>query len=222
MASTDASQEVAERSISEKGFYCWQDTLAGDRVSDFDRKGCPYFTVYGLDFLIDFAFNPHIQHILNAFLDRCVLGHYLKYKALPEPYIECFRRGGPDAGRRVFVVHVCSKQSQIIYYAGSHLHRFETTVGARSNYEVSQEQLSHAGCEPRVMGFPDGALVVFDARVCFEMKQGYTIAFMFATEDVLADWAKIYLPNSTILQDKVAQIEDINPKIGHNFVFQKN
>lgn len=58
MASTDTSLEAAEGSVSERGFYCWQDTPAGDRISEFAKKGFPYFTEYGLDFLSDFAFNP--------------------------------------------------------------------------------------------------------------------------------------------------------------------
>ena len=43
---------------------------------------------------------------------------------------------------------------------------------------------------------------------------------MFATEDVIANWAKIVLPQSTALKDKVAEIEKLNTKIGLNFTFQ--
>lgn len=67
----------------------------------------------------------------------------------------------------------------------------------------------------------DLARVILDARVCFEIKQGYTMTFMFATEDVLVKWPKIVLPDSTILRDQVAKIENINPKIGLNFAFQE-
>jgi hypothetical protein len=44
---------------------------------------------------------------------------------------------------------------------------------------------------------------------------------MFATEDVLVKWPKIVLPDSTILRDQVAEIENISPKIGLNFAFQE-
>ena len=64
--------------------------------------------------------------------------------------------------------------------------------------------------------------VIFDARLCFELKQGYTIAVMFATEDVSGKWPKIELPNSTTLRTKVEQIPAINPKIGHNFIFKES
>lgn len=221
MASTDTSQEVAEGSVSERGFHCWQDTSAGNRVSEFAKRGFPYYTEYGLDFLTDFAFDPRIQHILEACFDRCLLAHWLRYEALPDQHIECFRQGGPEAGRRVFMVHVCSKGSQVAYYVGSHLHKFKTTKGLRSVFEVSPEELSRAGCEPEALNFPNGGLVILDARVCFEIKQGYTMTFMFATEDVLVKWRKIVLPNSTILRNQVAEIENISPKIGLNFAFQE-
>ncbi|RTE69094.1 hypothetical protein BHE90_016527 [Fusarium euwallaceae] len=64
MASTNTSQEVAEGSVSERGFYCWQDISAGNRISEFAKRGFPYYTEYGLDFLTDFAaFNKYWKPI---------------------------------------------------------------------------------------------------------------------------------------------------------------
>jgi hypothetical protein len=102
--------------------------------------------------------SQRIQHILEAYFDRCLLAHWLRYEALPDQHIECFRQGGPEAGRRVFMVHVCSKGSQVAYYVGSHLHKFKTTKGLRSVFEVSPEELSRAGCEPEALNFPNGGL----------------------------------------------------------------
>lgn len=47
------------------------------------------------------------------------------------------------------------------------------------------------------------------------------MTFMFAAEDVLVKWPKIVLPNSTILRDKMVEIQNISPKIGLNFAFQE-
>lgn len=43
---------------------------------------------------------------------------------------------------------------------------------------------------------------------------------MFATEDVVARWAKIVLPRSTTLAEKVANMEKKSTMIGLNFRFQ--
>lgn len=58
MALSHPSQEVAEKSLLERGFYCWEDISAGNRVSELEKRGFPYFTEYGLDFCADFAFDP--------------------------------------------------------------------------------------------------------------------------------------------------------------------
>ena len=62
--------------------------------------------------------------------------------------------------------------------------------------------------------------VILDARLCFEIKKGYAITFMFGTEDVVIRWPKIDLPNSTILLEKVASLEKESQKISLNFAFQ--
>ena len=60
--------------------------------------------------------------------------------------------------------------------------------------------------------------VILDARLGFEIRQGYAITFMFATDDVLAAWPKMILPNLRMLIEKVADME--SPKIGVNFEFK--
>ncbi|KAH7151931.1 hypothetical protein B0J13DRAFT_582863 [Dactylonectria estremocensis] len=219
MASTDTPLAVAEKSLLERGFYCWEDISAGNRVSELASRGFPYFTEYGLDFCADFAFDSRIQSILEASFARCVLGHWLRYEEYPD-HVECWRRGGRNAGRRVFMVHVWSKGARVDYYVGSHLHALDTTKGLRSVYEIPSSELNRVGCEPETKEFVDGGIVILDARLCFEIKQGYAITFMFATEDVVAKWAKIVLPHSTTLADKVAQMEKKSTKIGLNFTFQ--
>lgn len=176
MASTNTSQEVIAKSLSEQGFFGWDDASAGSRLSELERREFPYYTEYGLDFLADFAFHPvssrlpmltsvvnrtkipqNILPILENLFDPGVLGHWLRYEAYLD-HIQCFRRGGRNAGRRVFMIHVWSKGSQVDYYTGSHLHTFETTRGLRSIYEVQSEELRRAGCEPEARDFASGGL----------------------------------------------------------------
>lgn len=66
----------------------------------------------------------------------------------------------------------------------------------------------------------DLSRVIFDARVAFEIQKGYAITFMFATEEVVAKWAKIALPNTIEIKRKVDELESLSTHIGFNFEFK--
>ncbi|KAF2240204.1 hypothetical protein BU26DRAFT_556993 [Trematosphaeria pertusa] len=78
--------------------------------------------------------------------------------------------------------------------------------------------LDAAGSKASEKEFPDGGLVIRDARLYAESKTGYAITFIFATAEVLAAWPKIILPNSPELVRKVVNME--SPKIGVNFAIK--
>lgn len=177
-----------------------------------------------------------VQSILQSSLGPCVLGHWLRYEEHVN-HVECFRRGGQSAGRRVFMIHVWSRGSHVDYYAGSHLHNLNTTRGLRSVWEVAMSELDRVRCVPDRRTFPDGGLyvafiniksrakltqsrIMLDARLAFEIKSRYAITFMFATEDVVAKWAKIILPPSAALAAKVADMERKSKYVRLNFRFQ--
>jgi hypothetical protein len=66
---------------------------------------------------------------------------------------------------------------------------------------------------------------IFDARIGFEIKEGYAITFEFATIDVVENWPKMILPSSPELIQKVGDMERdlVNrkfQKIRMNFVFR--
>jgi alpha-glucuronidase len=62
--------------------------------------------------------------------------------------------------------------------------------------------------------------VVLDARLGFEIKEGYAITFLFAVDEVIANWAKIVLPYSERLVEKVSNMKKESRKIGLNFTFE--
>jgi hypothetical protein len=62
--------------------------------------------------------------------------------------------------------------------------------------------------------------VILDARLAFEIKDGFTITSAFTTEDELKTWAKMFLPRSPELAAKVTEMESIYTKIGVNFAFE--
>jgi hypothetical protein len=163
--------------------------------------------------------------------------HCLRYRAYPG-HVICFRGGGPKAGRRRFMVHLLSRGSQIKYYGRSHLHELPTEETDYLFYEVPQAALDQAGLHGEVLDFDDGGRyvdchclssvtpdnfhrVTFDARTCIEIKQGYALTFLFATEDVLSTTPPrppMYLPNIPRLRNKVSEME--SSEIGLNFAFR--
>ena len=62
--------------------------------------------------------------------------------------------------------------------------------------------------------------MIFDARLGIELKKGYVIAFLFATEDVVSKWPPMLLPDLPGLAEKVRN-EMESDKIGVNFVIDK-
>lgn len=67
---------------------------------------------------------------------------------------------------------------------------------------------------------------IFDARIGFELKEGYAITFEFATADVIKTWPKIVLPSSPELIQKVGDMErDLETRrpqrVRTNFVFRE-
>ncbi|KZL67538.1 hypothetical protein CT0861_00342 [Colletotrichum tofieldiae] len=218
MEPTTFSIETAEDSLHKEGFVDLHDSTVGRHVSEIEQKGFQYLSPHGLDFCQQRVLEDvRIRSILESLFEKCNLGHWLRYKELPG-HIECFRKGGPEAGMRVVLVQLWARGSQVEYYRGSHLCVLPTTKGERSLHEISPMALDEAGCKPKELKFPDGGLVVLDARLAFEIKIGYAITFIFATDEVVAAWPKISLPNSPEVVRKVVNME--SQKIKVNFAVQ--
>ncbi|KAK0628276.1 hypothetical protein B0T17DRAFT_486756 [Bombardia bombarda] len=217
MASIEFSLEDATRSLLEDGFFAMEDANIGELVSEMERRGFPYSSEYGLDFCNDHVLgDPRIRTVLESVFERCTLGHWLRYEQYPG-HIVCLRRPGPKAGRRVLTVHLWARGSLVEYYRGSHLHELPVEKEKKSLYRIHEAALDQAGCPAVEKTFTVGGLAILDARLGYEIKKGYTITFMFATDDVLAGWTKMILPYSQELANKVAAME--STKIGVNFAF---
>jgi hypothetical protein len=59
---------------------------------------------------------------------------------------------------------------------------------------------------------------IFDARISFEIKQGYAITFEFATVDIVEKWPKMNLPYIPGLAQKVADMESSQIRINFAFI----
>ncbi|GJC90448.1 hypothetical protein ColLi_13286 [Colletotrichum liriopes] len=158
MELTTFSVETAEDSLHEEGFVDLQDSEVGGYVSEIEQKGFQYLSPHGLDFCQQCVLEDvRIRSILETLFEKCSLGHWLRYKELPG-HIECFRKGGPEAGRRVVLVQLWARGSRVEYYRGSHLCVLPTTKGERSLHDISRMALDEAACKPNELKFPDGGL----------------------------------------------------------------
>ncbi|KAJ4179570.1 hypothetical protein NW767_014582 [Fusarium falciforme] len=184
-----------------------------------EAKGFPFWTEEGLDFCIQHVLGKtRIRSLIESwFGERCVLVHWIRYRAYPGHTI-CFRGGGPEAGRRRLMVHLFAKGSEIRYYVRSHLRKLPTQKTEFLFYEIPQPAMVEAGFESEDIN--NGEVVMFDARLSIELKKGYVIAFLFATEDVVAKWPPMLLPDLPGLAEKVRN-EMESDKIGVNFVIDK-
>ncbi|KAF2744343.1 hypothetical protein M011DRAFT_470480 [Sporormia fimetaria CBS 119925] len=217
MVSTAFSLDAAVKSINEDGFVDLEDISVGELVSEMEQKGFAFLSMYGLDYCKNNILrDTRIKSILESLLRKCSLGHLLRYTAFPG-HIESFRKGGPEAGLRVIVVQQWAKGSQVVYYGGSHKHDLPTVNGIRQLHETQKTALDEIGCGAIVKNFPDGGLVVRDARLYAETRTGYAFTFIFATDEVVAAWPKIKVPNSQDFRQKAIDME--SPTIGVNFSF---
>ncbi|RDH26961.1 hypothetical protein BDQ94DRAFT_123624 [Aspergillus welwitschiae] len=154
----------------------------------------------------------------DLFFEWCGLGLYLRYRRDPG-HIFCFRKGGPKAGLRVLIVHVWGKGSRATYYGGSHLHSLPTVGAANGLFEIPSAALRSVRCQGTDVEITNGGLVILDARLAFEIKQGSATTLAFTNKDELATWAKMTLPQSRELARKVSEMESTG--ISVNFAFEE-
>lgn len=214
------SLETAQRALLDDGFVDLEDATMGDVVLEMERRDFPYLTPFGLKYCKQHILeDERIRVVVESSLGECSLGHWLRYRALPG-HIECFRRGGKEAGLRVLVVQQFCKDSEVEIWHGSHLHDLPITEGIRSLHETTRLELEKAGCTAELKKFQSGGLIIRDARTYAEILEGYAITFLFAIADALSGWPKILLANSPELIRLAVNME--TPKIRLNFAIKNS
>jgi hypothetical protein len=148
MESDSASLDFAKQTLIEEGLWRLGDSQLWDDISKMETKGFPFWTEEGLDFCIKHVLhNKHLRSLIESwFGERCVLVHWLRYRAYPGHTI-CFRAGGPEAGRRRLMVHLFAKGSEVRYYLRSHLQKLPTQKTEFFFYEVPHPVIVEAGFE---------------------------------------------------------------------------
>lgn len=202
MTSNSFSLDTAKKLLHEDGFFELSALDVGTQIAEMEEKHFPFLTPYGLIFLKTLVMDDtRIRHTLEASFEKCTLGHWLRYRALPG-HIESYFQKGPDpdnpadTGLHGLAVQLWAKGSSVRYYRGSHLLSFPTDESERRLYETPKDAMDEAGCPAEDKCFPSGGLVVLDARTRFESREGYQITGIFATDEVVQKWPPIVLQYS--------------------------
>lgn len=90
--------------------------------------------------------------------------------------------------------------------------------GARLLWENQPSALAAVGCVATTKNFPDGGVVILDSRVDYEMKEGYVITFVFATDDIIENWSKMKVPAK--LEQKVASMQSEIIRVNYELVLE--
>ncbi|KAI1319116.1 hypothetical protein F5Y16DRAFT_391216 [Xylariaceae sp. FL0255] len=150
--------DIAKKSLEEDGFFELFAPDVGTQIVGMEERRFPFLTPYGLTFLkTQVLDDTRLRNILEASFDKCTLGHWLRYRALPG-HIESYFQSGPDTGMHGLAVQLWAKGSSVTYYRGSHLLSFPTEESERRLYETSKEAMDEAGCVGKEKNFPSGGL----------------------------------------------------------------
>ncbi|KAF5969556.1 hypothetical protein FCOIX_10818 [Fusarium coicis] len=209
------TMESAKDKLLSEGTVCLEDSNLWQDISDMEKNKFPFGSEEGLDFCIQHVLSkPYIRYLAKCYFgQRCVLAHWLRYRAFPGHTI-CFRRGGHDAGRRRLIIHLFSKGSKVRYFLRSHLVALPTEETEFLFFEVPQAAIIDGGFEAKDV--KNGEVVIFDGRLCIELQEGYVIALVLATEDVVGRWPPMKLTNFPGLAEKI-QKDMESDDIGVNF-----
>lgn len=223
MESEAFSPDVAKKTLHEKGFIHWEDPALGEDISKMEQKRFSFWTLDGLDFCKQHVlYEARIRPILQSlFGQRCIFVHFLRYTARPG-LVVCY--GDPNVRHPRFMVQLLAKGSQAKYYGGSHLVQLPVEKTGYNFYSTPQPALDQAGLKGDDLEFKAGGIVIFEAQLRLEIKQGFALMSIFVVEAGLPKWTPMLLPRlpdeleQKALEQKVADME--STEIGLNFEFQ--
>ncbi|KAK3336987.1 hypothetical protein B0T19DRAFT_351513 [Cercophora scortea] len=226
MASTIPT-EGAEVSIRETGVYHLDDSLVGSRVAEFNDRGLPTKTEYGLDFCAQNSLdNPDIRAVVESILGRPHWGFLKIYSdRLPLDLAFFFHNprfylDEPTPQIPTLIVQLWSPGSQVIYYEGSHLQNIDPKESTEWGLlALPRVQMRRDGVTETEVGLAEGGFAIMDSRLGWTVRKGYFVNIGFATEYEICYWAKMDLPDSEVLRAKVDELK--RRRFETNFRFVK-
>ncbi|KAI0892493.1 hypothetical protein F4806DRAFT_499900 [Annulohypoxylon nitens] len=208
----------AIESIRETGAYIVKDALTGERVARFDRS-LPFKTPEGLEFCAENSlYNKDIRTVVESSVDRPHWGFAKIYRGgvLSSDQVYFFI-DGPDV--QVIFVLLWAPESQFILFEGSHSQ--EVQGKEMSDFGIltlPRDQMNtRKGVTKVLVDMTEGGFALIDGRVGWTILKGSQIAVGYPSETEVSHWGKMRLGESTILRQKVKELNDRGIKT--NFIF---
>jgi hypothetical protein len=206
--------EDAEASIRETGVYSLEDVQVGTRVAEFNERGLPTKTPYGLEFCAQNSLgNQNIRTIVESILDQPHWGCIKIYSdKLPSDHALFFHNPSsyleePAAQVPALLVQLCSPGSRIVFYEGSHGQNISPKeLKGWGLLALPRLEMRREGITEVEVPMTEGGLAIMDSRLGFTVLRGYCVNVGFASESEICFWAKMELPDSEVLREKVEEL----------------
>ncbi|KAM3549293.1 hypothetical protein ARSEF4850_008934 [Beauveria asiatica] len=208
---SDSAPE-AKASIERAGFYLAKDTDEetdaekvtgkGQRFAQFYNAGYYTKTPQGLDFVFR-----------NIWGDTPRWG-YLRYFStrLSSEYAWFFHnRDERDDGEAIhtLLVQFWMPGSRVVYYEGSQLQFFDAKEDP-DNWGLLKTPLNNVkreGIITRIEDMPNGGYTIIDSRLGWTCEAGGFMNIALASDEEVAEWGWMELPDTQPLRSKVAELE---------------
>ncbi|KAG7424311.1 hypothetical protein Forpi1262_v014555 [Fusarium oxysporum f. sp. raphani] len=186
--SSEFSVDEAKREIYEDGFFVIENPTLGERMDV--NMAYNFSSETGFKFCYDFVLSDsRVRETIDA-LGRDINSQFiLAYCSglAPDSRILSFQPNGGDKPSHL-LVHAWSKGSNSTYYGGSHQKQISkvkietdllrTLLPQLKNNGLVGTRLGHNEKDENCRG-ADGCLVIYDARVSFEPRNGWSYFYVF-------------------------------------------
>ncbi|KAK3312491.1 hypothetical protein B0H66DRAFT_570731 [Apodospora peruviana] len=226
MASTcSIPVEQAEESIRKTGIYYLEDFQIGDRVAEFNGKGLPTKTAYGLEFCAHNSLdNQNIRTIVESILDRPCWGCIKIYSdALPDDFAVFFNN--PSFYQKsatkapALLIQLWAPGSRIVFYEGAHIQNIDPReLEEWGLLSLPRLQMNRGDIREVEVVMKKGGLAIIDSRLGFTPLSGYCVNIGFVSEFEISFWAKMELPDEQVLRAKVEDLKHRNFRTNFSFV----
>ncbi|KAI3331230.1 hypothetical protein F4824DRAFT_476004 [Ustulina deusta] len=208
------------------GFFVLEDALVGKRVSDFDQRGLPFKTPYGLDFCAQNTLdNKDIRSVVESTIDRPRWGLIKVYSDKLPPNLAFFFHNRLGQQMPTILIQLWGPDSSVVFYEGTHLQNVDAKESKSLEESEGKDwgllalprtQMRRHGIVEKTVEMKQGGLVLLDGRLGFTILNGYVFNIGFAAEAEIQFWAKMDLPASDEIK---AKVDELQQRLNTNFTF---
>ncbi|KAH7016275.1 uncharacterized protein B0I36DRAFT_254484 [Microdochium trichocladiopsis] len=224
----------AKQSIEQSGLYLVKDQDAEDQTqTEISTKGRQFALFYdagyhtktpeGLDFIIHNTLgDPVVGQIIRSFIPEPRWG-YLRFFSdrLSSEYAWFFHiRDWNKEEEAVYtlVVQFWFPGSTVAYYNGSQSNSFNADDAENWGLlRTPTSNMDKEGITETVVDLPKGGYAIIDSRLGWTCRHGKFINIAFGTDEEVATWAKMSLPDMEDLRSKVSKLQEQGFRLNFKF-----